>query len=238
MNHREAKNEKRRRTEQEGREEGRKKRMFEDGLVASTEAFMACVLTLSLAVAVHIAHGMGTIKAKEAFVGGFLLLMVCAQCYYLIESSTYIPYFPYTYNGDLRRYDCVDSGKGGKRPGASKHIYDQNPCYCHASAVCTLFNDTVLSDPTACPLDGATCTEGTGIGNFTKRNILPYINNDRNCLGGAGVQCSKEQPCDPCDRSSLHLYGRKSLFTNTKTEKKNIQFNSIRLTFFLKIFIL
>ena len=185
--------------------------MFENGLVASTEALMACVLTLSLAVAVHIAHGMGTKKAKESFVGGFLLLMVCTQCYYLILSSTYIPYFPYTYNGDLRRYDCVDSGKGGKRPGNARETYDINPCYCHTSAVCTLSNGTVLTDPTECPTSGATCIEGTGIGNFTKKAIDPYINNDRNCLGGAGIQCSREQPCDPCDRNSLNLFGRKFL---------------------------
>ena len=137
------------------------------------------------------------------------MLMVCTQCYYLILSSTYIPYFPYTYNGELKRYDCIDSGKGGKRPGNARETYDINPCYCHASAVCTLSDGSVLADPTTCPTTGATCTEGSDIGNFTKRIINPYINKHRNCLGGAGIQCSREQPCDPCDRNSLNLFGSK-----------------------------
>ena len=157
--------------------------------------FYTFILTLAVAVSAHIAHGAGTKKAKDAFVGGVLLLMMATQCYYLILSSVYIPNFPHMYNEKLIRYGCLDSGKGGKRPGDAKKPYDLNPCFCHANAVCTLDNGTVI-DSSLCPLDGATCMQGWSA-NGTEQVISPYVNEKRNCQGGAGIQCSKEQPCDP-----------------------------------------
>ena len=177
--------------------------MFEDIFGFASETFAAIILTVSLAVSVHICHGSGTKKARESFIGGLLLLMSCYQLYNLILASTHIPQFPYMYDSSLRRYDCIASGKGGKRPGFSLEQYDLNPCYCHSEAVCTLTNGTVLTNNENCPEDEslATCVQK---GNLT---ISLYISNERNCQGGAGIQCTKEQPCEPCDRNSLSLWG-------------------------------
>ncbi len=54
----------------------------------------------------------------------------------MINAINTVPTFPYLYNENLHRIDCVKSGKGGKRPGGFYEHYDLNPCFCHASALC------------------------------------------------------------------------------------------------------
>ena len=129
-------------------------------------------------------------------------MMACTQCYYLIIASIHIPYFPYSLNRDLVRYDCISSGKGGKRPGNAIEVFDINPCFCHSNATCTLLNGTIVPSE-SCPLEGATCHQGENMDLV----ITSYISNKRDCMGGAGIQCSREQPCDPCERDELALWG-------------------------------
>ena len=72
--------------------------MFHNILGFGYETFIALVLAVSISISAHLAHGWGTRKAKEFFVGTFLLLMVCVQLYYLILAVNHIPSFPYTYD--------------------------------------------------------------------------------------------------------------------------------------------
>jgi hypothetical protein len=50
----------------------------------------------------------------------------------------------------------------------------------------------------SCPLDGtAKCLTTTG----TKIHL--HISSKRNCEGGQGLGCTKDQPCYPCDLDSV-----------------------------------
>jgi hypothetical protein len=53
--------------------------MFEDIFGFASETFAAIILTISLAISVHLCHGYGTKKAKDSFVGGLILLIGCVQ---------------------------------------------------------------------------------------------------------------------------------------------------------------
>jgi hypothetical protein len=35
--------------------------------------------------------------------------------------------------------------------------------------------------------------------------VKRYLNEDRNCDGGMGSECSLENPCDPCERDQLSV---------------------------------
>jgi hypothetical protein len=180
--------------------------MFENAEQFGVQTFTAIVMVVSAAVASHIMYGYGTKRAREAFVGIVLGMMFCYQLYYLVLASQYIPAdHTYMFNESLYRSDCRLSDKGGKRPGGREKGFDFNPCFCHAGAECTN-KDTgvVVSTNNTCPTTG-------GYSCFNPTNALPvplYTSNTRNCKGGQGVACTKDQPCDPCGRESLVAFGR------------------------------
>lgn len=193
--------------------------MFDDIFGFSKETFGAIILTTALAVSVHICHGTGTRRARDSFVGGLLLLVACVQLYYLILAAVHVPVWPYMYNDRIMRRDCMQSGKGGKRPDAATMPYDINPCFCNQYAHCILVADnSIIPSSVKCPTDGsAVCLR------IADNISIPlYIDSERNCRGGALALCSKEQPCDPCDRNLLpsHSSGRcRSCFTDFKGRK-------------------
>ena len=130
--------------------------MFDDIFGFSTQTFGAIILTTALAVSVHICHGTGTRKARDAFVGGLLLLVACVQLYYLILAAVHVPVWPYMYNNRIMRNDCVQSGKGGKRPAGKTAAYDINPCFCNKYARClTAANKSLIPSSEMCPTDGS-----------------------------------------------------------------------------------
>jgi hypothetical protein len=55
------------------------------------QLFTVIVLLVSAGISSHICYGYGTRKAKEAFVGLILVLMVGTQFYHLINAVTFVP---------------------------------------------------------------------------------------------------------------------------------------------------
>lgn len=139
------------------------------------------------------------------FVALILLLIVGTQMYHLIYAATYIPASRfYTWNSRLHRSDCILSGKGGKRMGKSASSEDTNPCFCNAEvgSVCTIIATGVKVAAGSCPKDGtAQCTTASGA------KVHRYVPNLRNCKGGQEPKCTKDQPCFPCEREDLYLWG-------------------------------
>jgi len=169
------------------------------------QAFTVLVLVLAAGLASHIAYGFGTKRARELFVGLILLLIVGTQLFHLINAATYIPATRfYVWNPRLHRSDCIDSSKGGKRPGKSSSSEDLNPCFCNSAAgnICTIKATGKVLTSGSCPTDGtATCATSKG------SKVHLYVPNLRNCKGGQEPHCTKDQPCYPCDREYLYKWG-------------------------------
>lgn len=166
------------------------------------QAFTMIVLLLSAGLSSHIAFGYGTKKAREMFLGLVLLLMVGVQLFHLINAAVYVPATRfYTWNSKLHRTDCIESSKGGKRPGKSTATEDVNPCWCGSGNICTSLA-TGLKIAGTCPIDGtAKCTTPTG------KTVHKYMSSLRNCQGGQEARCTLAQPCYPCERAYLHKWG-------------------------------
>lgn len=180
--------------------------MFEQAVNFGEEVFTALVLLLSAAVASHIMYGYGTKHARECFVGIVLLMMFGYQLYYLILSSQFVPAGPeYTYDKDLLRSDCKLSSKGGKRPLWRQEYMDMNPCFCHAGANCFKRDDddTPISSDGTCPTDG----DHYCVNPVNNKKIDLWVSAHRNCNGGQGPACTKDQPCNPCDVDELIAWG-------------------------------
>mmetsp|Transcript_6659 Transcript_6659/g.14572 ORF Transcript_6659/g.14572 Transcript_6659/m.14572 type:complete len:234 (-) Transcript_6659:2316-3017(-) len=179
--------------------------MFNNIIGFGTQIFTAIVLLLSAGISAHMCYGFGTRKGREAFIGLILLLMVGTQVYHLIDASLYVPATRfYVYNSELHRTDCLESGKGGKRPSKEVKEIDQNPCYCLSSvANCTDVVTGLDISNVTCPFDGsATCsTRSTGV------EIKPYHSRKRDCQGGQRPSCTMDEPCTPCERSRLLEFG-------------------------------
>ena len=178
------------------------------------ELFTLLVMVVSAGVTTHIAHGFSTKKARELFVALVLFIIVGVQMFHLVYAVTYIPATRfYTWKADLHRTDCIASHKGGKRSGNSTHFEDINPCFCESSptgpklAKCytTVKDSTKKYDLSIdkCPHDGtAKCSQGTR----HEDRIHRWVPSLRDCRGGQLTQCTKEQPCTPCERESLPLF--------------------------------
>jgi len=170
------------------------------------QLFTAIILVLSAGISTHICYGYGTKKAKEAFAALILLLLLGTQFYHLIYAANYVPATRfYVFNRALHRTDCLESGKGGKRPSEHMELIDRNPCFCLPSfANCTdISTGIVITNGTSCPYDGsALCLDRS-----TGSRIKPFHSRKRDCRGGQAPYCTKDQPCTPCDRASLADYG-------------------------------
>ena len=142
----------------------------------SQTIFSALVLIISAGVTAHVFHGYNNKKWRTSFIGLLLLMLVGTQMYYLCRAVLHVPTYPYQYDSTLLRFDCLDSGKGGKRSRYSEEAYDLNPCYNYTN---TLSNITYDEE---------------------------YIPFTRNCYGGLGGECTEKEPCDPCDRELLPLW--------------------------------
>ena len=166
------------------------------------QTFTVIILLLTAGLTAHMRYGMGTRKAKELMIGLVLALAVGVQLYHLIFAAIYVPASRFhIFNTKLHRSDCLSSSKGGKRPFMGTETYDLNPCFCHSGSTCVSQTGSTV-DVSACPTDGtATC-----IGNGTQV-ISPFLDFQRNCKGGQGSSCTKEQPCYPCERSTLYKWG-------------------------------
>mmetsp|Transcript_8655 Transcript_8655/g.14681 ORF Transcript_8655/g.14681 Transcript_8655/m.14681 type:complete len:215 (-) Transcript_8655:145-789(-) len=147
----------------------------------SQSVFSAVVLIVSAGVTAHMFHGYSNKKWRSTFIGLVLLLLMATQVYYLLQAALHVPTYPYRYDSSLLRLDCLDSGKGGKRSRNSVQGFDLNPCFNYSN-----------SDPVT--LENA--TDGT-----------QFISHKRDCHGGFGASCSQEEPCTPCSREALPLWG-------------------------------
>jgi len=175
------------------------------------QVFTLLVLLVSAGVAAHITHGYGTKKSRELFASLVLGIIVGGQLYHLVHAATYIPATRYyTWNPLLHRDDCIDSGKSGKRVGNDTNTDDLNPCYCMgtlAECYTVVKNSDVtydLTDPSVvCPIDGtAKCKQGP----TRADRIHRWVPSLRDCRGGQLTQCTKDQPCTPCERDKLDLF--------------------------------
>lgn len=178
--------------------------MFDDIFGFGRQFFTALVLILSAGVSVHICYGYGSRKARECFIFLLLLMAVSIQYFYVIQVSTYLPAGRfYTYDSSLIRSQCIESGKGGKRPGDATLAFDLNPCFCLPEiANCTVLDTGLLFNGTICPSNGTTsCISDSN------QQIDVYISNERNCEGGQGTKCSKDQPCFPCEINKIVEFG-------------------------------
>lgn len=160
--------------------------------------FAGLVLTVSIGVSSHVLVGFENRKFKDVFVSLFLLMIVAVQLYFVVQAVVFIPAFPYSYK-EMIRVDCLNSGKGGKRPRGSERYFDYNPCFCHSGAECyDISIGEVISTDGSCPKDGKYgCKSPAG------DEISLYINDDRNCRLGQGNKCTKSEPCHPCNRDDL-----------------------------------
>ncbi|KAJ8606931.1 hypothetical protein CTAYLR_008631 [Chrysophaeum taylorii] len=124
------------------------------------------------------------------------------QAYYLSEAANIVAGL------DLTRTDCLESTKGGKisrtnnPPGAKL-----NPCFCHAGALCALADGSTSVD---CPTDGsATCREldGTVVPLELSTSLQTH---DRDCDRGKPSECTRREPCTPCELDRLVSFGATS----------------------------
>lgn len=173
------------------------------------QVFTFLILVLSAGVCAHITHGFGTKKARELFAGLVLLIIISVQMFHLTHAATYIPASRFfVWKEVLHRSDCITSHKGGKRSGNSTIYEDINPCFCQGSlATCytTVRNSDVTYDLTTdiCPIDGtAKCKQGPR----HEDRIHRWVSSLRDCRGGQLTQCTKEQPCTPCERNTLPIF--------------------------------
>jgi hypothetical protein len=173
------------------------------------QIFTLLVLVISAGICTHIVHGFGTKKARDMFVMLILLIIVCGQLFHLVHAATYIPATRFfIWNPLLHRDDCIGSGKGGKRIGNSTQYEDMNPCFCYgtnANCYTTVKNSNKIYDLSTekCPFDGtAKCNQGPKHSDRIHR----WVPSLRDCHGGQWAQCSKEQPCTPCERETLSTF--------------------------------
>lgn len=178
--------------------------MFKSIIEFANQALVILILFLSIGLSAHFSHGYGTKKAREFMIGLLMSLMIIVQLYYLLQASLFIPASRFqVYNSNFIRQDCTDSSKGGKRPQDSSELQYRNPCFCHDKARCIDESTGRELNRLHCPIDGtAKCLAPN---NYTL--ILPYILDSRNCKGGMGIYCSKDEPCYPCDRDRFRSFG-------------------------------
>ena len=174
--------------------------MFESSVDFGLQCFSALILLVVASLSSSIMYGVGTRKARETFIGLVFFSMLGYQFYYLILLSNYLPAFPYTYDSSLIRHDCTSSVKGGKRPSGRKMKFDINPCFCHTGAECVdPLTNIVHSTNNSCPTTGLYKCYDTN----NKVEVPLYNSDERDCAGGFGAKCTRDAPCDPCERTSL-----------------------------------
>mmetsp|Transcript_17652 Transcript_17652/g.24241 ORF Transcript_17652/g.24241 Transcript_17652/m.24241 type:complete len:234 (+) Transcript_17652:21-722(+) len=157
-------------------------------------------LLLCAAISVHICFGAGTKNAREALIGSFVALIFAVQLYHLIQAAVYVPATKFfIFKSHLHRNDCINSGKGGKRPGHSiSQSIDLNPCFCKYGNNCTVLANG-LPYTESCPIHSTSVSCLNKLGN----KVHPYISKLRNCRGGQGNECTKNEPCYPCELNRL-----------------------------------
>jgi len=176
---------------------------FSNILEFGDQAFTTIVLVLAAGIGSSIAFGYGTRKGRECFLALILSLLVGVQLYHLIFAAMYIPASRFQImNPALHRSDCLASTKGGKRPFPSTIHYDINPCFCFSGATCQTKLTHQNVTKSSCPLDeSAECRMPDG------GYIEMYLSYLRDCKGGQGPACTKQEPCTPCERSRLVEFG-------------------------------
>jgi hypothetical protein len=113
------------------------------------QLLISIYLILCSIVASKICFGSDRKRSKEIFVFLFLFLLVGIQYFYLLDVATFIPATRfYTYDvslclllfislifeqENLKRNDCLESNKGGKRVKDGNETYDINPCFCNSA---------------------------------------------------------------------------------------------------------
>lgn len=163
--------------------------------------FVALVIAWAAAVVcAYAAKAGGRTRWSFYWVGSLMGCLCCVQYYFIFLAANTVP--PSSVESYVRRYDCMNSNKGGKRnkdgnknaPGTLQH-----PCFCHAHARC--FDEATGAEifHADCPTDGsAKCYEGNGDGvPMTASKRLISIHKD--CTHGRNDECSKKQPCTPCE---------------------------------------
>ncbi len=175
----------------------------------SEQGLSFLLLVLSAGICSHITYGTGTKKARELFAFLVLGIVICIQMFYLVHAVTYVPATRFfVWKNAIHRDDCIASSKGGKRSANNTAYEDMNPCFCHgANAQChtTIKYSTKVYDLNIekCPTDGtAKCVQGLR----HEDRIHRWVPSLRDCRGGQLTRCTKDQPCTPCERSSLPLF--------------------------------
>jgi len=185
-----------------------------------------CVMFTS-AISLKYYVGEGTQKYRKTFMSFALLTMVAVQYYQLWFAVLEVPI---DFASDARRYDCLNSNKGGKVQSGNTAKHSVNPCFCHANATCTLSDGSKfnVSDPAAihfntynssevCVDDaGATCEfQGLAVERFLED--AP----NRDCDSARGDRCSLSQPCTPCEYSAKSEFGARWSRCATCTAEHN-----------------
>jgi len=188
--------------------------VFNTILGFADQTFTVLILVVTAGISVQIAFGFGTKKARDNFIVLILGVLVVVQMYYLVHAVLYIPATQfYTFNPKFHRTDCFISDKGGKRPLASKDALYQHPCYCYDGTkyntrVRCMYRGSKQLENSLCPTDGsANCEEYRNPldpENFAF--VKPYLDDQRDCLGGQATKCTVDQPCTPCELDTLHLW--------------------------------
>jgi hypothetical protein len=170
--------------------------MFE-GIESFGRHLLLCLFVLACTIlAARLAFGWKARATREAALFGILCLLVGLQYYYLLDVVTFVPASRFfIYNSKLMRSDCKNSGKGGKRIQGSTQSYDLNPCYCNSHVADCINRATGAVVSGACPIDSAHKCIPHNNGTL----IEAYVSSERNCKGGQGNACTKDEPCYPCE---------------------------------------
>ncbi len=136
----------------------------------SDQLFVCIFLVVICTIFAHFMFGNTTKHSKISFTGLVLILAVGTQLFYLISAAVHIPADQfYNFNvrfafeihnasnlviqKNLHRNDCIESDKGGKRPGLSSFEFDTNPCYCLNSVGKCINRDTGIEfNGSNCPI--------------------------------------------------------------------------------------
>lgn len=153
-------------------------------------------LVLSYAAGVLASRVARSRKRMKLYWSAALCFMLCGiQTYYLYQAANKVT--PTALDAKIYRYDCHDSRKGGKI-AKNERLEDRNPCFCELGTCMSNGIEVPASD---CPLDG-TCTDAEG-------NSIPaklpsrYQTYKRDCDSGRGSECTRKQPCTPCELERL-----------------------------------
>mmetsp|Transcript_33274 Transcript_33274/g.43873 ORF Transcript_33274/g.43873 Transcript_33274/m.43873 type:complete len:240 (-) Transcript_33274:260-979(-) len=181
------------------------------GVTGFSELIFSLILWIAtLAVTSKLLAGPGVKNWKNLFFTTLLISAILIQYYYLFYAVLHFP--PYRAAQMLmsvKRKDCLQSRKGGKVSIYDEEsVYTRDRCYCEERHTCLDSNGNALEGISweMCPVDG-TCIRNIGGYQSQYRSTRDFENMyERDCDDGRGAECTKQEPCTPCESDRLREF--------------------------------